>query len=146
MASHPYLYILSYKNSVFYVGITSYPALRYQQHCCDKLVLTYEFIYWLLAKGERPDISIINRFIDKSAAAESERSLINYFVSIGNKLCNHEGNPIHNRIITCRPIKEGNRRFTGIDYKKIVNESIQQYYKRYRFLRHDHLGNAVGFS
>jgi hypothetical protein len=101
-----YVYTLSYKDYVFYVGITTDPVARFSQHTnAGNGVGTFEYMYWIIERGEIDNlrINIISHTLNKDTANAAEEAIIRYLSSIGNKLCNCDYNRQCNLLITCRP-------------------------------------------
>jgi predicted GIY-YIG superfamily endonuclease len=101
-----YLYTLSYKDNVFYVGITKDPVTRFSQHTnSGNGVGTFEYMYWIIERGELAHlrINLISHTLNKDTACAAEEGLIRYLSSIGNKLCNSDYNKQENILITCCP-------------------------------------------
>lgn len=101
-----YVYTLSYKDKVFYVGITTDPASRFSQHTnAGSGVGTFEYMYWIIERGEIDHlrINIISHTLNKDTANAAEEAIIRYLSSVGNKLCNYDYNKQGNVLITCIP-------------------------------------------
>lgn len=133
-----YIYTLSYKQKVFYVGITTDPVMRFRQHTnAGNGVATFEYMYWIIERGEisHLNINIISHTLSKEHACVAEEGIIRFLSSMGNKLCNNDYNKIENVLITCIP-PHGARIRKKIpshirNVKKEYHEQILASYKRY---------------
>lgn len=142
-----YLYTLSYKGDIFYVGISKDPEARYKQHCGyigNAGLSPSEFIHWIIENNELPNLTIVNHFNAKSAALIAEYSLIKYFVSINHKLCNLDPNPIYNQRITCRPPYNSRRKRQPNNYTKFIKDILIKYHKENDHQhRYHYMGNTT---
>lgn len=94
-----YVYLLSYKSIVFYVGITTQPNIRYNQHYCCNDPNTAGIIFLLRELNERPEIDFILITTDARTGYQTElETIISYRVN-GHYLCNNLDNSNDNRLI-----------------------------------------------
>lgn len=130
-----YLYTLSNKDVIFYVGITQKPVVRFIQHSCSSLGgSNFEYIYWAIEQGDWASIriNIITHYGKKDDAKIGEAALIRYLVSINNKLTNLDHNPPRNRLITCRPqARFSNRKKILPHIKGVVDDYHRRIFKEH---------------
>jgi hypothetical protein len=138
-----YLYTLSDKGKVFYVGMSAYPASRYQQHCTNTACCrAYHYIHWMLERGEYPDMNIVWHFNSRADARFAEEVLVRQFASMGHKLCNTDYNPIYNVLITCIPNTKRKRHKSG--YSDFVRDKLKKYQDNERDeFRYNYLGDTA---
>ena len=100
-----YLYTLSHRGNVFYVGVSQDLLNRYKSHCTEMYGRCYNTIHWIKQDGELPDLNILNSFASIYDAWMAEMSLIRHFVTIKHKLRNIDCNAPFNILIDCIPVK-----------------------------------------
>lgn len=129
-----YVYSLSHKGSVFYIGISSQPSIRYSQHACCTDSCTAGFIHAMRINHSLPDLNII--YVgDKCTAQMFERCLINWHASLNNKLCNYEHNPVPNRLIIT--FDWNNRtKYKRLEYNKRIRKYCNEKKKEYESNRY----------
>jgi hypothetical protein len=92
-----FVYELSYKGIVFYVGQTIAPFQRYSAHCTGDIA-TWCIINLIREKGDIFEFKIVYICDTERQSLFRERSLIELYVKLKIALCNCEYNPKENQI------------------------------------------------
>ena len=122
-----FVYGLTNKGAIFYVGTTGYLACRYREHF-GNVLLCSQYIYQMRAKGEYPGIVIFGIFDTIKEAEATEHGIIRALSYVGNKLLNNHQNPHPNKLeydiedVTSRPKNMPPRLLN-----EIVNKAIEDY-------------------
>jgi hypothetical protein len=125
-----YLYELSYKGIVFYVGISKKPIDRYKQHCALQHDTTKGVIALIRdTTGDLPSYNIIHGSIDKVLIMGMESDLIFSYAKIKHGLCNIEHNTKDN--VLCCTHKIVSKPKGRFKYNQSVINNIQQQLSSY---------------
>lgn len=129
-----YVYSLSDNGRVFYIGISRQPAMRYSEHACCADTCTAGYVSVMRMNGILPDFNII--YIgDKCISHMIERCLIEWHVSLNNKLCNYEHNTLSNRINI--PFNWNDRpKYKRLEYNKRIRNYCNEKKKEYESNRY----------
>lgn len=92
-----FVYGLTDKDVIFYIGITGFLRSRYKQHFTDTLLCS-EYIYQMRMEGRYPGIVILGIFDTHQQAEIAEHSIIRCLSHLGNKLLNNHQNPHTNKL------------------------------------------------
>lgn len=86
-----YVYALVDGNNPFYIGMSCYPTMRFQQHCTGSGTNeTAIYIYEMRLAGAMPTMKILGHSYGRWDAVQMEECIIKAFTAIGTKLINNE--------------------------------------------------------
>jgi len=128
-----FIYSLSDKGRVFYVGMTKDLHKRYTWHCNASSCSfnTYKYIHVMLKKGRLPTIHIID-YLPYELAGRREAEIIQLFATAGHSLTNDTFN--YNKLVTSIPLPVTQRKTPfkrgQLDY---IKEMQEQYIEHYNY-------------
>ncbi len=87
-----YVYTISYRGVVFYVGSSGQPLNRFYYHVSGNNLYTRFRVYEILKKGNFPKLTIVYHSPDKKEVLKKERELIKQMYESGANIVNVRGN------------------------------------------------------
>jgi len=128
MVARSFVYALTNKGTVFYVGQTDDIYTRFSAHFYDAPCRFY--ITQMLENNEIPNLLILAMYGGEYSRhiCPIERAFIKYFASINHKLCNTEFNNTDN-IIKIEKVNKPVPKIKRGLRNTIVKNAIEKYYK-----------------
>lgn len=140
-----YVYTLSFKNKVFYIGYTSTPMLRFLGHISCSSGYTKYFIQEMLLKYKKaPVLNIVFHSKDKQCALSYEKKLIKSYSDVCHKLLNIHGNATSNIIYFNRSVDFKRQFYFEYKYDHETKKSVTDYINK--FIYKIPSGYQVGYN